>query len=67
MRKRMPPRRARSDSSSVQTSSRAPAPISAGSDDEDKKEQPFTFPAIGLPGENVVYKPFGEEDPSEDA
>jgi len=45
----------------------APAPISAGSDDEDKKEQPFTFPAIGLPGENVVYKPFGEEDPSEDA
>ena len=45
----------------------APAPISTGSDDGDAKEQAFTIPAIGLPGEAVVYEPFRLKDPAEEA
>ncbi len=42
----------------------APAPISTGSEDGEAKEQPFTIPTIGLPGEAIVYEPFRLKDPA---
>ena len=44
----------------------APAPISTGAADDDDKDRPFTFPAIGLPGEAITYEPFRAKDGSDD-
>jgi hypothetical protein len=44
----------------------APAPISADAADDKAKVPGVDIPAIGLPGEAVVYEPFKLEEPEDD-